>query len=73
MTLASSLADAIKECGITQAQIARELNVSAAWVSQRLTGARGSIADLEAIAAVTGLKATWVDAEPEPQHWYGAP
>ena len=68
-----SLAAAIKARGITQAQIARELNVSTAWVSQRLSGVRGSITDMEAIATVAGLKAAWVDAEPEPQHWYGAP
>ena len=62
--IAPSLATAIKASGITQADIARELNVSAAWVSLRLSGKAGSLADLEAIATVAGLAPTWAPAEP---------
>ncbi len=62
--IAASLAAAIKASGMTQAEIARELNVSAAWVSLRLTGKAGSLADLEAIAGVAGLTPTWAPAEP---------
>lgn len=62
--IAASLNAAVKASGITQAGIARELNVSEAWVSQRLTGKRGTIADLEAIATVAGLAPTWAPAEP---------
>lgn len=71
--IAESLAAAIKERGITQADIAKELNVSPAWVNQRLTGARGSIEDLEAIADKAGLAPVWRDAEPVSEadgHWY---
>ena len=71
--IAESLAAAIKERGITQADIAKELNVSAGWVNQRLTGTRGSIEDLEAIADKAGLTPVWRDAEPVGEadaHWY---
>jgi transcriptional regulator with XRE-family HTH domain len=62
--IAASLAVAIKASGITQSEIARELNVSGAWVSLRLTGKAGSLADLEAIAGVVGLAPTWSPVEP---------
>jgi len=62
--IATALSAAIKASGITQADIARELNVSGAWVSLRLSGKAGSLADLEAIAAVAGLTPTWAPAEP---------
>ncbi len=62
--IAASLATAVKASGITQAEIARELNVSAAWVSLRLSGKAGSLADLEAVAGVAGLAPTWAPAEP---------
>lgn len=72
--IAESLAAAIKDRGITQADIAQELNVSPAWVHQRLTGARGSIQDLEAIADKAGLAPVWRDAQPTSEadnaHWY---
>ena len=62
--IAAALSAAIKASGIKQADIARELNVSGAWVSLRLSGKAGSLADLEAIAAVAGLAPTWAPAEP---------
>lgn len=62
--IAASLSAAIKGRGITQADIARALNVSPAWVNQRLTGKRGTIADLEAIAEVADLAPTWATPEP---------
>lgn len=72
--IAESLAAAIKERGLTQVDIAQELNVSPAWVNQRLTGVRGSIEDLEAIADKAGLAPVWRDAEPASEvdnaHWY---
>lgn len=67
--MTTSLAAAIKARGITQADIAQELNVSPAWVSQRLSGKRGSIADLEAIAEAAGLSCAWHDAAPA-EHWH---
>lgn len=72
--IAKSIAAALKERGITQADIAKELNVSPAWVSLRLTGAQGSLDDLEAIIAVAKLTPVWRDEEPERRgettHWY---
>lgn len=62
--IAAALSAAVKASGITQAEIARELNVSGAWVSLRLSGKAGSLADIEAIAAVAGLAPTWAPAEP---------
>ena len=62
--IAAALSAAVKASGITQAEIARELNVSGAWVSLRLSGKAGSLADLEAIATVVGLAPTWAPAEP---------
>lgn len=72
--IAESLAAAIKERGITQADIAGELNVSPAWVNQRLTGVRGLVEDLQAIADKAGLAPAWRDAQPvneaDNDHWY---
>ena len=62
--IAASLSAAIKASDIPQADIARELNVSGAWVSLRLSGKAGSLADLEAIATVAGLAPTWAPVEP---------
>ena len=61
--IAASLSAAVKARGIKQADIARELNVSGAWVSLRLSGKADSLADLEAIAAVAGLAPTWATPE----------
>lgn len=73
ITIADSLAAAIKERGLTQADVAKELNVSQSWVNQRLTGVRGSVEDLEAIAEKAGLTPVWREAEPVTEgegHWY---
>lgn len=71
--IAKSIASAMKERGITQADIARELNVSDAWVSLRLTGKCGTIADFDAIVEKVGITPVWRDTEAagdtEP-HWY---
>lgn len=62
--IAYSLSLELKRRGIKQTTIARELNVSGAWVSLRLSGKSGTVEDLEAIASVCGLTAQWVDYEP---------
>ncbi len=62
--IAHSLSCEIKRRRIKQSTIAQELNVSEAWVSLRLSGKSGTVADLEAIASVCGLTARWVDYEP---------
>lgn len=67
--IAASLSAAVKASGIKQADIARELNVSGARVSLRLSGKAGSLTDLEAIATVAGLAPTWAHAEPS-AYWH---
>ena len=62
--IAHSLSCEIKRRRIKQSDIAKQLNVSGAWVSLRLSGKAGTVKDLEAIASVCGLTAQWVAHEP---------